>query len=259
MYSRTFAEAFAETKTLPQAPVDLHLVICQDKDLTVKHLRTFTATVAKTKTLPQASVQHHRGIRQDKNLTASTCGPSPRHLPRQKYRKHLRTFAEAFAKTKTLPQAPVDLHLVVCQDKDLTASTCGPSARHLSRQKPYRKLPRNITEAFAKTKTLPQASAKHHRGIRQNKNLTTSIRETKTKTRPQAPADLHRGIRQDKNLTRSIRETSPKHSPRQKPYHKHPLNITEAFTKTKTLPQAPADLHHAICQEKNLTAGTREP
>ena len=151
---------------------------------------------------------HHRGICQDKNLTTSTCVPSPRHLPRQKpYHKRLCAITAALAKTKTLPLAPTCHHRGICQDKNLTTSTCVPSPRHWPRQK-----------------TLPQAPACHHRGICQDKNLTTST-----------------GV------------PSPRHLPRQKPYHKHRCAITAAFAKTKTLPQAPACHHPGICQDKNLT------
>ena len=200
---------------------------------------------------------------------------------------------------------------------------------HLQRKKPYNhKHPRNITAAFAKM----HPRSLHH-GICQDKNLTTSTREAmtealaKTKALPQAPAEpsprhwsrqkyhkhpwsLHRGICQDKNLTTSARraftmpfaktttlaqapaEPSPQHLPRQEHYHKHPRSLhhgicqdenlttgtrgafTTAFAKTKTLPQAPAEpspqhlprqepyhkhprsLHHGICQDKNLTTST---
>ena len=222
MYSRTFAEAFAETKTLPQAPVDLHLVICQDKDLTAstcgpsprqlprqkpyhKHPCNITEAFAKTKTLPQAPADLHRDICQDKNI-ASTCGPSPRLSPRQRpYRKHLWTFTSSFAKTKTLPQAPADLPRGICQDKNLTASFRETSPRHSPRQKPYHKHPRNITEAFAKTKTLPQASAKPRQKPDRKHLRTFTGASAKTKTLPEASVKHHRSIRQDKNLTTSIR------------------------------------------------------
>ena len=195
----------------------------------------------------QASANHHTGSCQDKSLTTSTREPSPRHL---------------------LTQGPASHHRSICQDKNLSTSTCEPSPRKLPRQKPYHKLLRNITAAFAKTKTStsngepstrhlprqlkpkPHAPANHHRGICQDKNLTTSTRE---------PSPRHC---QDKNLTTSTcetsprplprqepchknREPSPRHVPRPKPYHKHPRTITAAFAKTKALPQAPAS--HLMC------------
>ena len=90
---------------------------------------TGNITVAFARTKPynhKYPQSHHRGICQDKNLTTST----------------RRAFATAFAKTKTLPQAPEE-----------------PSPRHLPRQKPCHKYPRS-----------------HHRGICQDKNYTTSTR-----------------------------------------------------------------------------------
>ena len=185
--------ALAKTKTLPLAPGCHHRGICQDKNLTASNLCAITAAFAKTKALPLAPVCHHHGICQDKNLTTSTCVPvpSPRHLPRQKpYHKHPRAITAAFAKTKTLPQAPACHHRGFCQDKNLTTSTGVPSPRHLPRQKPYHKHRCAITTAFAKTKTLPLAPVCHHRGICQDKNLTTSTCVP-----------------------------SPRHWPRQKPYH----------------------------------------
>ena len=138
-HPRVITAAFAKTKTLPLAPVCHHRGICQDKNLTASNLCAITAAFAKTKTLPLAPVCHHHGICQDKNLTTSTRVPSPRHWPRQKpYHKHPRAINAAFAKTKTLPQAPVCHHCGICQDKNLTTSTCVPSQRHLPRQKPYR-------------------------------------------------------------------------------------------------------------------------
>ena len=189
--------------------------------------------------------KHHRGICQDKNLiTTSTREASPRHLPR----RTREAFTTAFAKTKTLPQAPAK-----------------PSPRHLPRQKPYHKHLRSLRHGIGHDKTLPQAPAEpsprhlprhepdqqapaepsprhlprqkpchkhprsHHQGICQDKNLTTSTRGAfttafaKTTTVPQAPAKL-----------------SPRHLPRQKLCHKHP-----------------GSLHHGLCQDKNLTTSTR--
>ena len=182
--------------------------------------------ICQDKTLPQAPVCRHRGICQDQNLSTSTRVPSPRHLPRQKpYHKHLCAITTAFAKTKTLPQAPVCHHRVIGQDKNLTTSTRVPSPRRWPRQKPYHKHLCAITPAFAKTKTLPLAPACHHRGICQDKKpyhkhpraITAAF--AKTKTLPQAPVCHHRGICQDKNLTTSTGVPSPRHLPRQKPYH----------------------------------------
>ena len=179
-------------KPLPQAPASHHRGICQDQNLTTssrepsiaktktshKHVRAITAAIAKTKA-----------------LTTSTLEPSPQHLSKQKpYRKHPRAITAAVAKTKTMPQAPSSHHRGIYQDQNLTTSTrqpspqhlsklndatstLEPSLRHLPRQKPYHKHLRAITTAFAKTKTLPQAPASHHRNICQNKNLTTSTRE----------------------------------------------------------------------------------
>ena len=206
-----------------------------------KHLRTITITgFATTKTLPQAPANyHHYRFCQDRNLTTSTCELSPpRVLPRQKpYHKHLRTITTTdFAKTKTLPQAPANYHHHgLCQDKNLTTSTCELSPpRVLPRQNPYHKHLRTITTTgFAKTKTLPQAPANYHR----------------------------HGFCQDKNLTRSTCKPSPPRAlPRQKPCHKHLRTITATvFAKTKTLPQAPANYHHhGFCQDKNLTVSTCE-
>ena len=105
---------------------------------------------------------------------------------------------------------------------------------------------RAINAAFAKKKALPQAPASHHRGICQDKNLTTSIREPlprhlqdknlTTSIREPLPRHL-----QNKNLTTSTCEPSPRHLPRQKPYQKHLRTITAAFAKPKTLPEAPAN------------------
>ena len=67
----------------------------------------------------------------------------------------------ACAKTKNLPQASASHHRAFCQDKNLTTSIREPSPGHLPRQKPYHKHLPAITGAFAKTKTLPQASASH--------------------------------------------------------------------------------------------------
>ena len=104
----------------------------------------------------------------------------------------------------------------------------------MPRQKPYHKHLRTITTTgFAKTKTLPQAPANHHR----------------------------HAFCQDKNLTTSTCELSPPQVlPRQKPYHKHLRTITTTvFAETKTLSQAPASYHHhGFCQDKNLTTSTCE-
>ena len=147
----------------------------------------------------------------------STCEPSSQHLTGQK---------------------PDDKHLL-----DITPW-------HLSKQKPYHKHLRAIIAAYVKTKTLPQAPARHHRGICQ-----------------------------DKNFTLTTCEPSPPHLSRQKPYHKHLRAITATVVKTKTLPQAPASHHRitppvvkiktlpqaleshprGICQHKNLTKSTCEP
>ena len=157
---RAFTTAFAETKTLPQAPAEpsprhlprqnlarsLHHGSCPDKNLTTSTRGAFTTAFARTKTLPQVAAEPsprhlqrqkpynykhprslHHGICQDKNLTTSSRG----------------AFTTAFAKTTTLPQAPAE-----------------PSPRHLQRQKPYNyKHPRSL-----------------HHGICQDKNLTTSSR-----------------------------------------------------------------------------------
>ena len=143
---------------------------------------------------------------------------------------------------------PRSHHRAICQDKNLTTSTREPSPRHLPRQKPYHKHPRNFRH-----------------GICQGKNLTTSNRRgfttafAKTKTLPQARA-----------------EPSPRHSPRQKPYHKHPRSLhdgicqdknlatstraafTTAFAKTKTLPQASA-FTAAFAKTKTLPQAPAEP
>ena len=67
---RAITAAIAKTKTLLQASAPHHRDICQDKNLTHRHLRqkpyqkhprNITAAVAKAKTLPQASANHHRG------------------------------------------------------------------------------------------------------------------------------------------------------------------------------------------------------
>ena len=178
-----FTTAVTQTKTLPQAPAEpsprhlprqkpyhKHLQsirgICQDKNLTTSTRGAFTTAFARTKALPQAIAE-----------------PSPRHLPRQKpYHKHSRgafstgicqdqnlttsnrrAFTTAFAKTKTLPQAPAE-----------------PSQRHLPRQNPCHKHPRSL----------------HHGMCQDHQNLTTSTRRAfttafakTTKTLPQAPAE----------------------------------------------------------------------
>ena len=95
---------------------------------------------------------------QDRNFTTCTLEPSPRQLPRQIH-KHLQTITVAIVKTKTLPEAPSNHHRSNCQDKNLTQAPADLQ-RRLPRQKPYNKHLRTITVAFAKTKTLPQASAK---------------------------------------------------------------------------------------------------
>ena len=154
--------------------------------------------------LPQALASHHRGICQVKNLTTSAREPSPRHLPTKRpYHQHSRAITAAFAKTQ-----PYHKH-----SRAITAA--------VPRQKPYQKHSRAITTAFAKTKTLPQALASHHRVICQDKNLTESTREP---------------------LTR--------HVPRLKAYQKHPRAITAAFAKTKTSPPAPASHHHSMPRQK---------
>ena len=274
--------AFAKTKTLPQAPANNHRGICQDKNLTLKHLRTITAAFAKTETLTQASANHHRANCQDKNLTTSTREPSLWHLSRQKpYHKHLRTITTAFAKRRTLPQAPANHHRGICQDKNLTTSTCEPSPRqlpthkittsirepsprHLPRRNPYHQHPQTITVAFART--IPHQ--KHLRAITEATAKTTTL--------PQAPASHHRDICQDKNLTTSICEPSPRNC-QDENLTKHLRAITGAFAKAKLLPQAPASRHRGICQDKkpyhkhpqtitaafgktkNLTTSIREP
>ena len=202
------------------------------------------------------------------------------------YHKHLRTITTTgCAKTKTLPQAPANYHHHgLCQDKNLTSSTCELSPpRVLPRQKPYHKHLRTITTTdFAKTKTLPQGPAHHHyHGFCQDKNLTTSTCElspprvlprqkpyhkhlrtittmgfAKTRTLPQAPANYHHHVFcQDKIIT-----TSTGFAKTKKPYHKHLRTITTTgFAKTKNLPQAPANCHHHGCyQDKKLTTSTCE-
>ena len=193
-----------------------------------KHPRAITC---QDKNFPQARASHHRSNCQDKSS----------------HHKHPRTITTAFVKTKTLPQAPSSHHCGSCQTKALTTSTLEPSPQHLSKQKPYRKHPRAITAAVAKTKTMPQAPSSHHRGIYQDRNLTTSTRQPS----PQHLSKL--------NDATSTLEPSLRHLPRQKPYHKHLRTITTAFAKTKTLPQAPASHHRNICQNKNPTTSTREP
>ena len=237
---------FAKTKTLPNTRELSPPRVLPRQKTYHKHLRTITTTgFAKTKTLPPAR------FCQDKNLTTSTCELSPPWvLPRQKpYHKHLRTITTTgFAKTRTLPQAPANYHHHgFCQDENLTTSTgfaktnnlttstCELSpTRTFSRQKPYHKHLRTITTTdFAETKSLPQAPADYH----------------------------HHGFCQDKNLTTSTCELSPPRVlPRQKPYHKHLRTITTTgFSKTRTLPQAPANYHHhGFCQDKNLTTSTCE-
>ena len=184
-----------------------------------------TVAFAKTKTLQShATLKHHRSICQDKNLTTSTreaiteafakaktlpqapAEPSPRHLPRQKpYHKH-----------------PRSLHQGICQDKNLPTSTRGafttafaktitlpqapaePSPRYLPKQKPYHKHPQSLHTYNTHPRGL-------HHGICQDQNLTTSKRGAfttafaQTKTLPQAPA-----------------EPSPRYLPKQKLHHKHP-------------------------------------
>ena len=226
---------FAKTKTLPQAPANYHHHgFCQDKNLT-----TSTCELSPPRALPRQKPYHKHRFCQDKNLTTSTCELSPpRFFPRQKpYHKHLRTITTAgFAKTRTLPQAPANYHHHgLCQDKNLTTSTCELSPpRVVPRQKPYQQHLRTITTTgFAKTKTLPQAPANYH----------------------------HHGFCQDKNLTTSTCELSPPRIlPRQKPYHKPLRTITATgFAKTKTLPQAPANYHHhGFCKDKNLSTSTCE-
>ena len=192
-------------------------------------------------------MNHQRCICQDKNLTTSNREPSPgnlkaitRHLSRQKpHHNYLRTITEIFAKQKTLPQELANHHRGICQHKNLTTSTCEPSSLHLPTRKPCHKQPRAITATFAKTKTSPQASANHHRGICQDKNLTTSNRE---------PSPGH--------LPRQKPYHKREHLPRQKPYHKQPRTMTGAFGKAKTLPQASMSHHRGICQDKNLTTCT---
>ena len=180
---------------------------------------------------------------QIKNLTTSSCEPSPRHLARQEpYHKHpratprhlsrrkpcqqhLRAIIAAFVKTKTLPQGPASHHRGICQDKNLTTTTCEPSLRHLSNQKPFHKHLRAIIAAFVKIKTLPQAPASHHRGTCQDKSLTTSTCEP-----------------------------SPRHLARYKPYHMHLRAIIAACVKTKTISQAPASHHRGISKSPKSSA-----
>ena len=190
MHLRAITATYAKTKTLPQAlashyrdicqvkkpvpqaPASHCRDICQDKNLTTstcaplpRHLprqkpyhkppRAIAVTFAKTKTLPQAPASSlPRTFAKTKTLPQAPACPLPRHLPRQKpCRKHLRAITATFAKTKTLPQAPASHYRDICQDKNLTTSTCEPLRRHLPRQKPYRKPLRAITATFAKTKT----------------------------------------------------------------------------------------------------------
>ena len=212
--------------------------------------------LAKTKTLqPHATLKHHRSICQDKNLTTST----------------REAITEAFAKAKTLPQAPAE-----------------PSPRHLPRQKPYHKHPQSLHHGICRRQ---KPYHKHPPLQLQDKNH-------------KHPRSLHHGICQDKNFTTSTRRAfTSRHLPKQKPYHKYPRSlhqdicqdknlttstrggITTAFAKTKTSPQAPAEpshlqhapagpsprhlprpkpyhkqarsLHHGICPDKNLTPSTR--
>ena len=189
---RAITATFAKTKTLPQAPASHYSDICQDKNLTTstceplprhlprqkpyhKHLRAITATFAKTKTLPQAPASHYGDICQDKNLTTSPWEPLPPHLTRQNpYHKHMQAITATFAKTKTVPHAPASHYHDICQDKNLSTSTCEPLPRHLPRQKPFHKHLRAITAPFAKTKNsttstcepLPRHLARYKPGFR---------------------------------------------------------------------------------------------
>ena len=135
---------------------------------------------AKTKTLsPQAtstreaSPRHLLGLLRQKPYHKHP-KPSPQHLPRQElYHKHPRTITDgicqdtnprtittAFAKIKTLPQAPTKPSPRPCQDKNLTKGPAEPSPWHLPRQKNLTTSTRGaFATAFAKTKTLPQAPA----------------------------------------------------------------------------------------------------
>ena len=225
----------------------------------------------------KTSANHHRGILKNKSLTTSTRQPSPRHLP---------------------TQGPASHHRGICQDKNLSTSTCMPSPRKLPRQKPYHKLLRTITAAFAKTENLLQAPANHHHSICQNKPLPQAHEPSPRHLPRQRPHCTHlllitAAFAKTKTST-STCEPSPWPLPGQEPYHKHPRtittalprrepyhkllrNITVAFAKTKTStsncepstrhlprqlkrkPHAPANHHRGICQDKNLTTSTREP
>ena len=175
------ADATGNITVAPQAPVKHPRGICQDENLTTS---TREAMIAATKTLTyhKHPRSHHRCICQDKNLTPSTRG----------------AFATAFAKTKTLPQAPAEL-----------------APRHLPRQKPYHKHPRSLRH-----------------GICQDSNLTTSTRGAfttafaKTKTLPQALAELApRQLPRQKPHPKHPRSYHPRHLPRQQPYPKHPRSF----------------------------------
>ena len=237
-----------------QKPDDKHLLDITPWHLSKqkpyhKHLRAIIAAYVKTKTLPQAPASHHRGIWQDKNLTTGTCDHRGIYQDKDLPARIMRAITAAFVKTKNLPQAPASHHRGMCHYKILTTSTCEPSPAnfsgkksyykhprlviaalfrqilttstcdpapcHLSKQKPEHRHLRGITAVFAKTKTLSQAPASHHRRDYQ------------------APASHHRGICQDKNLTTSTCEPSPRHLSRQKPYHKHLRDITAAFVTTQ--------------------------
>ena len=289
-----FTTAFA---ALPQAPAEpsprhvprqkpyhkhprsLRHGIGQDKSLTTSTGGAFTTAFPKTKALPQEPADSlprhlpgqkpyhkhprslHHGICQDKSLTTST----------------RRAFTTAFAKTKTLPQAPAQ-----------------PSPRKLPRPHPYHKHPRSLHHgicqdknlfdtAFAKTKTYHQKPPRSlHHDICQDKNLTTSTRGAFTtafaKTKPCAkpsprqlprqkpyhehPRSLHHGICQDKNLTTSTRGafTAVFAKPKKNRTTSTRRAFDTAFVKTKKpYHKHPRSLHHGICQDKNLTTSTREP
>ena len=157
-----------------------------------------------------------------------------------------------FAKTKTLPQEPVNYHHHgFCQDKNLITSTCELSPpRTLPRQKPDHKHLRTITTTgFAKTKSFPQARVlprqkPYHKHLR---TITTTC-FAKTKTLPQAPANYHdHGLCQDKTLPQAPAN-----------YHHHGFCQDKTLPQ-ETLPQAPANYHHhGFCQDKNLTTSTCE-
>ena len=166
----------------------------------------------------------------------------------------------------------------ICQDKNLITSTRGL----LPRQKPYHKhpwsLPRGFcqdknfttstrgafTTAFVKTKTLPQA------------RVEASLRHLRQIPYHKHPRSLHHSFRQDKNLTTSTRggfttaftktktlpqapaEPSPPHLLRQKSYHKCPRSRHYGLLpRQKPYHKHPPSLPHGFRQDKNLTTSTR--